>query len=339
MQKAPDAKKKSPTKKKEATSKINEAKAAAEKGNEDLEAATVSKTFESPKVQQKMFGKGQENKLDEEEILSARSIFCMQGDISVKLQRKVRSGGKDMRRHYFHTNAVIKWIPQLFNEEKDEAKEYESFKNIMKNQMNTSKSKKKMKYINFVFFLTVVEGQYYVIVFNRLKANAVILDNENDNDYNKYKDVFDSVVSFLVFFYLKINHGGTFITPPMIRYKGGKANWVDDVDSDIFSIVEVTSMMKELGYDNPCMAYYYKKPKKDLDNGLTELDVDKDVCEMLIYVDNFKVIKLYTDHSVNKKHVFIEEPLVFGTTSEPNEPDIGSGSEAEVDVSEDEWLK
>ncbi|GJR12654.1 hypothetical protein Tco_0795306 [Tanacetum coccineum] len=255
--------------------------------------------------------------------------FCY----SVKLQRKVRSGGKDTRRHYFHTNTVIKWIPQLLNEEKDEAKEYESFKNIMKNQMNTSKSKKNMKDINFAFFLTVVEGQYYVIVFNSLKANAVILDNENDNDYNKYKDVFDSVVSFLVFFYLKINHGGTFITPPMIRYKGGKVNWVDDIDSDIFSIVEVTSMMKELGYDNPCMAYYYKKPKKDLDNGLTELDVDKDVCEMLIYVDNFKVIELYTDHFVNKKHAFIEEPLVFGTTSEPNEPDTGSSSEAEVDVS------
>ncbi|GKA39374.1 hypothetical protein Tco_0731925 [Tanacetum coccineum] len=103
-----------------------------------------------------------------------------------------------------------------------------------------------------------------------------------------------------------INHGGTFTTPSMIRYKGGKVDWVDDIDSYIFSIVEVTSMMKELGYENPCMAYYYKKPNKDLDNGLTELAVDKDVCEMLI---------------------------------EPNEPDIGSGSDAEVNVGEDEWLK
>ncbi|GJU45557.1 hypothetical protein Tco_1202823 [Tanacetum coccineum] len=136
-----------------------------------------------------------------------------------------------------------------------------------------------------------------------------------------------------------INHGGTFTSPLMIRYKGGKVNWVDDIDSDIFSIVEVTSMMKELGYENSCMAYYYKKPNTYLDNGLTELDVDKDVYEMLMYVDKFKVIELYTVHSVNKKHVFIQEPLVLGTTSEPNEPDIGSGSEAEVDVSEDEWLQ
>ncbi|GJV00947.1 mutator type transposase [Tanacetum coccineum] len=97
--------------------------------------------------------------------------------------------------------------------------------------------------------------------------------------------------------------------------------------------------MKELGYQDPCMAYYYKKPNTDLDNGLTELAVDKDVCEMLMYVDKFKVIELYTHHSVNKKHVLIQEPLVLGTTSEPNEPDIGFGSEVEVDVSEDEWLQ
>ncbi|GJQ94811.1 hypothetical protein Tco_0005950 [Tanacetum coccineum] len=73
-------------------------------------ATTVPKSFESLKVQQKMFGKGQEStekpkgkritklsvylkspfmnkmvktqdKLDEDEILYARSVFCMQGDI------------------------------------------------------------------------------------------------------------------------------------------------------------------------------------------------------------------------------------------------------------------
>nr|GEV54206.1 hypothetical protein [Tanacetum cinerariifolium] len=70
-----------------------------------------------------------------------------------------------------------------------------------------------------------------------------------------------------------INHGGTFTTPPKISYKGGKVIWVDDIDSDIFSIVEIT------------------------------------------------------------------KPLVVGTTSKPNEPDISSGSEAEVDVSKDEWLQ
>nr|GEW73795.1 peptidase C48, SUMO/sentrin/Ubl1 [Tanacetum cinerariifolium] len=59
--------------------------------------------------------------------------------------------------------------------------------------MNTSESKKKMKDVNYAFFPTVAEDQYYVIVFNLLKANAVILDNEKDYNYNNYKEVFDSV--------------------------------------------------------------------------------------------------------------------------------------------------
>nr|GEZ61021.1 hypothetical protein [Tanacetum cinerariifolium] len=102
------------------------------------------------------------------------------------------SGGKDKRRHYFPTDDVTTY---LLNKEKDEAKEYVSFENMINNQMNTLESKKKMKDVNYAFFSVVAEGQYYVIVFNLLKANAEILDNEKDYDYNKYQEVFDSVVS------------------------------------------------------------------------------------------------------------------------------------------------
>ncbi|GJZ75152.1 hypothetical protein Tco_0639617 [Tanacetum coccineum] len=164
-------KKKSPTKKKGATTKNNEAETTTEKGNEDSHAATVSKTFESPKLQENMFRKGQESaeksiakritkpslylkspfmnkmvktqdKLDEEEILYARSIFCMQGDISkvvfddgkgtvahindmqslapgimiqkevidtfvmvLNYEERIKTARKDMRRHYFPTDA------------------------------------------------------------------------------------------------------------------------------------------------------------------------------------------------------------------------------------------
>ncbi|GJR55515.1 peptidase C48, SUMO/sentrin/Ubl1 [Tanacetum coccineum] len=245
-------------------------KGAAAKRNEESNAAKVSKTFESPKVQEKMFEKGQESaeksrakriskpsmylksmfmnkmvktqdKLDEDEIISARSIFCMQGDISevvfddgkgivahkkgmqsltpgimiqkevidtfvtlLNYEERIRTAGKDMRRHYFPTNAVI---PQLLNEDKDEVKEYESFENMMKNQMNTSESRKKMKDVNFAFFPTVAaDGQYYVIVFNLLKANAVILDNEKDKDFDKYKNVFNSVKALFMKYLQKHEH-------------------------------------------------------------------------------------------------------------------------------------
>ncbi|GKB93259.1 peptidase C48, SUMO/sentrin/Ubl1 [Tanacetum coccineum] len=238
----------------EAKLKDKNAEPTAEKGVDVSEATTVPKSFESPKVQQKMFGKGQEStekpkgkritkpsvylkspfmnkmvktqdKLDEDEILCARSVFCMQGDISevvfddgkgtiahrkemqslapgieiekqiidtfvtvLNYEERIRTDGKDLRRRYFPTDAV------LLNEDKDQAKQYESFENVIKNQMNASESKKKMKDVELAFFPKVVAaGQYYVIVFNLLKANAVILDNEKHDDYNKYKEVFDSV--------------------------------------------------------------------------------------------------------------------------------------------------
>ncbi|GJS38079.1 hypothetical protein Tco_0536461 [Tanacetum coccineum] len=52
-------------------------------------------------------------------------------------KERIRADGKDLKRRYFPT--------VLLNEEKDQAKEYESFKIVIKNQMNASGSKKKMK--------------------------------------------------------------------------------------------------------------------------------------------------------------------------------------------------
>ncbi|GJW25706.1 peptidase C48, SUMO/sentrin/Ubl1 [Tanacetum coccineum] len=136
-----------------------------------------------------------QEKLDKDEILCARSIFCMQGDI--------RSREKDKRRHYFPTNAVTAY---LLNKEKDEAKEYVSFENMINNQMNTSESKKKMKDVSYAFFPVVAEGQYYVIVFNLLKANAEILDNKKDYDYNKYQEVFDLLKALFLKYLKKHQH-------------------------------------------------------------------------------------------------------------------------------------
>ncbi|GJV05273.1 hypothetical protein Tco_1338842 [Tanacetum coccineum] len=177
----------------------------------------------------------------------------------------------------------------------------------------------------------------WVFVFEVLEdarlylASLVRKKGQEANPYEDYRE-FPSV------FCLKINHGGTFTPPPMTRYKGGKVILgCFDIDSDTFSIVEVTSMLQELGYENPCMAYYYKKPNSELENGLVELVVDKDVYEMLMYVDKFKVIELYTDHTVKKQHVLTQEPLA--TIIDVTQPGSSSGNEAEVDVSEDEWLR
>ncbi|GJR47257.1 peptidase C48, SUMO/sentrin/Ubl1 [Tanacetum coccineum] len=235
--------------KKEAAEKKKSLKEAAEKKDagtaqtrtEESEATRVSNTFESPKVQEKIFEKGQESvdksskvepknkgkritkpsicevvfNDDKGTIANRKEIQSLATGITIQKQiidtfvtvlnyeERIRSGGKDKRRHYFPTNVVT---AHLLNKEKDEAKEYVSFENMINNQMNTSESKKKMKDVSYAFFPVVAEGQYYVIVFNLLKANAEILDNEKDCDYNKYQEVFDSVKALFLKYLKKHQH-------------------------------------------------------------------------------------------------------------------------------------
>ncbi|GKA54474.1 DNA mismatch repair protein MSH2 [Tanacetum coccineum] len=78
------------------------------------------------------------------------------------------------------------------------------------------------------------------------------------------------------------NHGGAFTYaygPKRTRalrrvYKGRNADWFDgdDVDADGFFVLEVSGMVKELGYENPQMKFHYKKPTIDLDKGLEPLN-------------------------------------------------------------------
>ncbi|GJV69034.1 hypothetical protein Tco_1484543 [Tanacetum coccineum] len=107
---------------------------------------------------------------------------------------------------------------------------------------------------------------------------------------------------------IKVNHGGGFsyvYGPKRTRalrrvYKGGNADWFDDVDADGFSVIEVSGMLKELGYDNPNNKIHYKKPTSNLDKGLEPLLKDIDVLDFLTYVKKFKLLKLFIEHLVDK---------------------------------------
>ncbi|GJU65959.1 transposase, MuDR [Tanacetum coccineum] len=79
-----------------------------------------------------------------------------------------------------------------------------------------------------------------------------------------------------------------------------RENWFDDVDVDGFSVIEVSCMLKELGYENPNIKILYKKPTSDLDKGLEPLSKDIDVLELLSYVNKFKLIELFIEHPVDK---------------------------------------
>nr|GEX00036.1 transposase, MuDR [Tanacetum cinerariifolium] len=109
-------------------------------------------------------------------------------------------------------------------------------------------------------------------------------------------DPYHDYGAFSNVFCLKINHGGAFTTPHKIRYKGGK------------------------------------EPNTTLDNGLKKLCNDQDVLQMLKYVDKYKVIDLYVDHSVTKEPGWPMWSVGFNGNRE-NDEDVNE------DVSEDEWLQ
>nr|GEV92997.1 transposase, MuDR [Tanacetum cinerariifolium] len=120
------------------------------------------------------------------------------------------------------------------------------------------------------------------------------------NPYVKYKND-------LNLFTLKVNHGGVFTyvygpkrtRAPRRVYKGGNAGWFDDVDAGGFYVLEVSSMVKELGYENPQMKFYYKKPTVDLDEGLEPLSKDIDVLDMLSYVNKYKLMEVFIEHPID----------------------------------------
>nr|GEW01023.1 hypothetical protein [Tanacetum cinerariifolium] len=83
-----------------------------------------------------------------------------------------------------------------------------------------------------------------------------------------------------------------------LRPKGDKLNPYMNYNG--FSVIEVSGMLKELGYDNPNIKIRYKKPTSDLDKGLEPLSKDIDVMELLNYVHKLKLIELFMEHPVDK---------------------------------------
>ncbi|GJS95919.1 hypothetical protein Tco_0802887 [Tanacetum coccineum] len=88
-------------------------------------------------------------------------------------------------------------------------------------------------------------------------------------------------------FSIKVNHGGGFsyvycpkrTRAPRRVYKGGNADWFDNVDADGFSMIEVS------------------------DKGLEPLLKDIDVLDFLTYVKKFKLLELFIEHRLESSNV------------------------------------
>ncbi|GJV38727.1 transposase, MuDR [Tanacetum coccineum] len=86
-------------------------------------------------------------------------------------------------------------------------------------------------------------------------------------------------------FSIKLHHGGKFTASPKRMYVGGKVNYVDNIDVDLFNVDEVHMFVQDLGYDpKQLMFYHFKLANKSLDYSLRPLSCDVDVPSVEIEV-------------------------------------------------------
>ncbi|GJQ90670.1 hypothetical protein Tco_0001809 [Tanacetum coccineum] len=83
--------------------------------------------------------------------------------------------------------------------------------------------------------------------------------------------------NFPTVFCLKINYGSAFRKPPKIRYKGGKVNWIDNIDSDAFFVNEVIDLYVD---------HYVCKEPMNVDHYVSKVIILYDTINLDKFLDN-----------------------------------------------------
>nr|GFA97369.1 transposase, MuDR [Tanacetum cinerariifolium] len=98
-------------------------------------------------------------------------------------------------------------------------------------------------------------------------------------------------------FSIKLHHGGKFTASPKRVYVGGKVNYIDNIDVDLFNVDEIDSFIHDLRYDpKQLMFYHFKLPNKSLDCGPRPLSSDADVVSLINIVGTFKVGDVFIEY-------------------------------------------
>ncbi|GJV65473.1 hypothetical protein Tco_1476301 [Tanacetum coccineum] len=129
-----------------------------------------------------------------------------------------------------------------------------------------------------------------------------------DDDLSRVRSAYDANANM---FSLKIHHGGVFVGFPERRYVNGQEAYIDLIDIDTFSVLELSSFMKELGYTHGRpMFYHFRVPNNDLDYGLKALACDEDVISLSKHVGEHKLINVYIEHDLTRLNINFTSPLV-----------------------------
>ncbi|KAK9929629.1 hypothetical protein M0R45_026722 [Rubus argutus] len=77
------------------------------------------------------------------------------------------------------------------------------------------------------------------------------------------------------------------------HYRGGEEVWIDEVDPDTISWICLNCMAEDLGYKEPPMTYWFKIPGSTNGEEFLPIRDDKEVNEMLAFIQTSKVLQLY----------------------------------------------
>nr|KAJ0215401.1 hypothetical protein LSAT_V11C300146650 [Lactuca sativa] len=106
------------------------------------------------------------------------------------------------------------------------------------------------------------------------------------------EDLGKRYVGYENYFMLKIHYSGVFTKVHGRKYVDGVVVYVDEVDTDLFSVHELDDMVRELGYKTKQTLYYhFCIPEYPLDYGLMPLGNDQDVLRMVSCVPKHRLIR------------------------------------------------
>ena len=108
---------------------------------------------------------------------------------------------------------------------------------------------------------------------------------------------------------MKRHYSGVFTKSPGRKYVDGTVSYVDDVDTDLFSVHELDDMVRELGYKGEQTLYYhFCIPEFPLDYGLLPLGNDQDVLKLVSYVPKHRLVKVYIEIGQTRVASYFKSP-------------------------------
>jgi hypothetical protein len=121
---------------------------------------------------------------------------------------------------------------------------------------------------------------------------------------------------------LRINHGGKFVNSPIKKYVNGQVHEMEDkLDVDWFSVLDITNIVKSLGYVD-LKSMWYHHPKHSFADGLRPFNNDNDFQKLVEDSKGCNTIDLYVEHA-------IDTPIVCLDSETPETPEYVDGVETE----------